>query len=134
MFLTFLLNNKNLVIGLILVAVLSGLYGYIRILKSEKATLVAEKEQISTLLEESQANIKQLQNDIQAQNTAIDTLKAAADARVAAGAAKVKEAQNTAASYKKKADDLLNSKAPADMTKCDAANVLINGEIKNAHK
>ena len=134
MFLSFLLNNKMLILVLVLFAVMAGEGVYITTLKSEKDTLVAEKATLTTQLSESQANLKQLQNDIQAQNTAIDILKAAADARVAAGAAKVKEAQNTAASYKKKADDLLNSKAPANMTKCDAANVLINGEIKNAHK
>jgi chromosome segregation ATPase len=134
MFLSFILNNKMLIVVLALLAVMAGEGVYITTLKSEKATLVAEKATLTTMLAESQANLKQLQNDIQAQNAAIDVLKAAGDARVAAGAAKVKEAQNTAATYKKKADDLLNSKAPANMTKCDAANALINGEIKNAHK
>lgn len=134
MFLSFLLNNKMLILVIVLLAVIGGEYTYINVLKSEKATLVAEKATITTMLTESQANIKQLQNDIQAQNTAIDILKAEADARVAKHAAEVKTAQDTAATYKKKADDLLNSKAPANMTKCDAANVLINGEIKNAHK
>lgn len=134
MFLSFLLNNKMLIVVLALLAVMAGEGVYITTLKAEKSTLVAEKATLTTQLSESQANLKQLQNDIQAQNGAINVLKSAGDARVAKHAAEVKQAQDTAASYKKKADDLLNSKAPANMTKCDAANVLINGEIKNAHK
>ena len=134
MLLEFLLKNKMLVLVIALLAAMAGEYVYITTLKAEKQTLVAEKATLTTMLTESQANLKQLQNDIQAQNAAIDTLKAEADARVAKHAAEVKVAQTTAATYKKKADDLLNSKAPANMTKCDAANALINGEIKNAHK
>ena len=134
MFLSFLLNNKMLILVLALLAVMVGEGAYISVLKSEKNTLVAEKATITTMLTESQANLKQLQNDIQAQNTAIDVLKKEGDARVAKHAADVKAAQDTARSYKQKADDLLNSKAPANIPKCDAANILINGEIKNAHK
>ena len=134
MFLTFILNNKGLIAGIILVAILAAGLGYIKILQSEKLALVAEKATLTTQLTESQANLKQLQNDIQAQNTAIDTLKTEADARVAKHAAEVKVAQATAKSYKQQADDLLNSKAPAGVPVCQAANALINGEIKNAHK
>ncbi len=134
MFLTFLLNNKNLVIGLILVTALAGGYGYIRILKSENATVVAEKAMLTIQLTESQANLTQLQNDITAQNTAIDVLKQNGDARVAKGAADVKKAQDEAKTYKQLADDLLNRKPPQNVPKCDAANLLINEEIKNVHK
>lgn len=134
MFLTFLLNNKNLVIGLILVAILAGGFGYIQILKSEKAALVAEKATITTQLTESQANLKQLQNDIQTQNTAIDKLKSDADARVAAHAVEVKKAQDIANTYKQQAADLLKRQAEANVPKCDAANSLINEVLKNANK
>jgi Tfp pilus assembly protein PilN len=131
MFLSFILNNKMLIVVLALLAVMAGEGVYITTLKSEKATLVAEK---ATLTTESQANLKQLQNDIQAQNTAIDVLKKEGDARVAKHVAEVKVAQAAAKSYKQMADDLLNRKPPQGMPKCDAADALINEEIKNAHK
>ena len=134
MFLTFLLNNKNLVIGFILVAILAGGVGYIEILRSQKATLVAEKATITTQLTESQANLKQLQNDIQTQNSAIDKLKSDADARAASHAVEIKKAQATANNYKQQAADLLKRQAEANIPKCDAANSLINEVLKNANK
>jgi peptidoglycan hydrolase CwlO-like protein len=134
MFLSFLLNNKSLIAIALLLAAIAGEYTYIVILKSEKATLVAEKAQLKTMLDESQANLKQLQNDIQAQNDAIDKLKKDGDARVAKGAAEVKKAQDTAAEYKKRADELLGRKPPQNVPKCDAANALINEELQHAHK
>jgi peptidoglycan hydrolase CwlO-like protein len=134
MFLSFILNNKMLIVVLALLAVMAGEGVYITTLKSEKATLVAEKATLTTMLAESQANLKQLQNDIQAQNTAIDVLKKEGDARVAKHVAEVKVAQAAAKSYKQMADDLLNRKPPQGMPKCDAADALINEEIKNAHK
>jgi Tfp pilus assembly major pilin PilA len=134
MFLSFLLNNKSLIAIALLLAAIAGEYVYITVLKAEKATLVAEKAQIKTMLDESQANLKQLQNDIQAQNDAIDKLKKDGDARVAKGAVEVKKAQDTAAEYKRRADELLGRKPPQNVQKCDAANLLINEEIQNAHK
>ena len=134
MFLTFLLNNKNLVAGLILVATLASGVAYIGVLRSQKAALVAEKATLTTQLTESQANLKQLQNDIQSQNTAIDKLKSDADARVAAHAVEVKKAQDAAKTYKQQADDLLARQAAANVSKCDAADSLINEVLKNVNK
>ena len=134
MFLSFILNNKMLILVLLLVAACGGEYVYITTLKAETQTAIAEKDKINVMLTESQANLKQLQNDIQAQNTAIDTLKSEADARVAKHAAEVKQAQDVAKTYKDKADALLKLKAPQNVPKCDAANDLINQEIRNAHK
>ena len=134
MFLSFLLNNKMLILVIVLLACLGGEYVYITTLRAQAQTLIAEKATLTTMLTESQTNLRQLQNDIQAQNTAIDVLKTEADARVAKHAAEVKAAQATAKTYKQQADDLLNSKAPAGVPVCQAANALINGEIKNAHK
>ncbi len=133
MLLLFLKNWQLIVIGLLLAA-LAGSGVYITILKSKAQTLVAEKATLTTMLTESQANVKQLQNDVQAQNTAINALKLEADARLIKNAADVKTAQNTANSYKQKADDLLKQKAPVDVPTCTSANDLINREINNAHK
>lgn len=134
MFLTFLLENKIAVFISILLLAIAAETTYIYILKSDERAIVAEKATLTTELTESQANLVQLQNDIHAQNTAIEALKTEGDARVAKHAAEVAQAQNTAKSYKQKADDLLKRQPKAGVAKCDSANSLINEEIKNAHK
>jgi len=130
----FLLNHKSLVIIAILAIALAGTGIQIKILKSEKAELVAEKERIKTLLDESQANIKQLKNDIQFQNEQVEKFKKDADERQAANQVLVKKAADQAALLKKKGDDLLKRQPPANMSSCDAANALINEVIQNANK
>lgn len=117
-----------------LVAVLGAMYMRINTLKAEQQILVGEKIQLKILLEGSQANVTQLQNDIQFQNDAANKLKTEADERLAKNAVKVREAQAVASTYKKRAEDLLKSEAPPEIPRCNAANDLINQEIKNATK
>lgn len=134
MFAAFLFKNKNLIIlGLVVMALL-GQLTYIAMLKAEKLTLEAEKTTLTLLLDASQSNLLQLTKDIQAQNAAIEQLKTDGDARLAKNAAEVKQAQAIAKTYKQKADALLNADTPQGVSACDAANELINQEIKNAHK
>ena len=134
MFLSFILNNKMLILVIILLAIITGGGIYVKILKSDEATLVAQKETISTQLAESQANLLQLQTSIQDQNSAIDKLKSAADERVAQHAVGIQQANAVAATYKQKADALLKSRVPVNTSSCSASNDLINLEIRNAHK
>ena len=122
-----------IVIGALMLA-LSGSGVYINLLKSQKATLVAEKATLKTLLDESQANLVQLKNDIDFQNKAIDKLKSDADARLKKGEAAVKQAKETADVYKKQAGDILTRRPPDGIPKCDAATQLIIGELKNERK
>jgi hypothetical protein len=122
-----------IVIGALMLA-LSGTGVYINLLKSQKSALVAEKDTLTVLLKESQANLIQLQNDIQFQNDAIKKLKEEGDARVKKGEAAVKQAKDTADIYKKQAGDILSRPAPPGIPKCDAATQLILGELKNERK
>lgn len=129
-----LLKNKTLVIiGLLLVA-LAGSVFYIKQLTGENNTLVAQNTNLSNLLESSQGTVKQLQNDISTQNQAVEDLKTAADARKKESEVLVKKAQDSAAAYKKRADDLLKRVVPQTVSRCDAANLLIDEEITNAKK
>lgn len=132
--LEFLLKNKALVAMAILALALAGQSFRISLLKSSNKALEAEKAAVQTLLETSQANLKQLQGEIKVQNDAIEKLKKEGDERVAKNAEEVKKAQAVAETYKKKAEDLMNRKAPQNLNKCDAANALINEEIRNARK
>ena len=134
MFLTFLLNNKSLVVGLILIAMLAAAMAYIRVLKSEQTALVTEADKITAMLAESQSNVAQLQNNIRAQNTAIDKLKTEGIARVAKHAAEVAQSQATATIYKQQANNLLVRLSSTTMSTCDAANLLINEELTYVRK
>ena len=134
MFLTFLLDNKQSVIIIFMLAALIATAGYTNVLQSQKAALVAEKATLNTQLAESQANLLQLQSNIQAQNTAINAMKKEADDRVAKHATEVKQAQVVAQSYKQQAEDLLARQSNTTVSKCDAANSLINEVLTNAIK
>ena len=132
--LLFFSTHKTLVIAGILALIIGSQLVYITILRAQKDTLVAEKQVVQTQLDESQANVVRLANDIKSQNVAIQQLKADADIRVAKNAAAVKKAQETAAGYKKQAEELLKRKPPQNVPKCDAAHSLIQEEMKNARK
>jgi len=127
---TFLLGNKNLMIGLILIALVAGTGVYIKVLKSELATAEAEKVTLKTELQVSQNSVKNLQSSIDNQNTAIAKLKADADVRVAAHQGEINTAKQTALTYKQQAQDLMKVIPKIGVEKCDAVNQLINQEIK----
>ncbi len=130
----FLIKNKTLVMLAILGMIIAGQTVYISMLRSDKVALTAEKAQLKTLLDVSQANVIELQGNIKTQNDAIDVLKKNGDARVAKHAEEVKKANDVANTYKKRAEELLKRKPPQGIPRCDAANALINEEIRNAKK
>lgn len=123
-----LLTNKYVIIGII-VALLGT---YIVILRGQVATCKAEKDTLTAELQVSQASVKSLQQAINDQNAAVEKLKADADAREKAGQVEIAKAKDKADTFKKQASDLLKKVAPQGVAKCDAANQLINQEIRNA--
>ena len=127
-----ILQNWQLVVIGVLLAALAGSGVYIKVIKSEVATVQAKADTLKGELEVSQASVKGLQQAIVDQNTAIDKMKADADARTAAHQAEVVKAKAVSATYKKQAEDLMKAQAPQNKPKCDAANDLINQEINNA--
>lgn len=132
--LAILLNNKTWVIFALLSVFIASEAIYIKLLRSEKDTLVSQNTNLSNLLKDSQGTVKQLQNDISTQNRAVEDLKTAAENRKKDNAALVKKAQDSADTYKKRADDILKKVPPQTSNKCDSANLLINEEIENAKK
>ena len=129
---SFILGNKNLIILAILAATFMGGLVYIKVLKSELATVIAEKHVVVAELQVSQASVKSLQTALNTQNNAIKQLKADADVRVTAHAAEIVKAKNTANLYQKQAQYLMSLQPPVDRSVCDAANDLFNSEIQNA--
>jgi len=127
-----MIGNWQLILIAILLFLLVSSGVYIKLLISQKETLEAEKVTLSTQLTASQANVLQLKNDIGAQNDAIAKLKSDADAWVKSHETEVKKAQTLAANYKKRADDLLKVQVPQNVSKCDAATMLIREELKYA--
>jgi hypothetical protein len=128
-----LLNNKSLVAILLLAALLGGGYIYIGVLKSDVEKTIAEKNVVIAELQASQAALKGLQSAVNEQNTAVEKLKNDAEARVAAGQAEITQAKVTSELYKRKASDLMKVKPDPKLSRCDAANALINSEIANAN-
>lgn len=129
----FLLKNRITVFMAIVLIAFAGQWTYVYILKTQKATLTAEKTAVSVLLAQSQANLQQLENDITYQNGMIAKFKIEADERVKRNAADVKRARDTAATYREKAEALLARKLPANTPSCDAARALILEEMKDAN-
>jgi len=130
--LSFVMGNKNLIMLAILAATFLGGLVYIKVLKSELATAIAEKNVVIAELQVSQASVKSLMNSLDEQNKAIEKLKTAADARVAAHAVALAKAKETSMLYSKQAQYLMSLQPPVDRPRCDAANDLFNLEIQNA--
>jgi hypothetical protein len=128
----FLLKNKNLVLVGILAAAILGAGIYIKILKSDLSAAIAEKNVVVAELQVSQASVKGLQQAILDQNAAIDKMKAEIDARLAAHQIEINKARAIAISYKKQAQELMDSKVPPTESNCEASNNLINKELQNA--
>ena len=128
-FVSLLMGNKNLIIGVVLLALLAGLGIYIKILKSEVATAKAEVSVLTGQLEVSQASVKGLQASIVNQNTAIAKLKEDADARVASHQVEIAAATKTANSFRLQAQNLMNRKPLPTVNVCAATDALINEEI-----
>ena len=130
--LTILLNNKNLVIiGVLIAAMLSG-FIYVKMLKSNLTTAIAEKNTLVAELQVSQESVKSLQTAITDQNTAVEKMKTDADARAKSAQAEIDKAHTISAAYKKHADDLMNVKPLPGTSSCQSAEALINQEIQNA--
>ncbi len=129
---SFIMGNKNLIILAILAATFMGGLVYIKILKGELATAIAEKNVVIAELKVSQASVKSLMSAIDGQNKAIDKLKLDADTRVASHKTELAKAKETAFLYSKQAQYLMSLQPPVDRPICDAANDLFNLEIQNA--
>lgn len=127
-----LLQNWKLILGISLIAIIAGLGVYIKILNGNISTLTAEKQTMQATLDVSQASVKSLQLAIVEQNDAIDNMQIEADKREKSHAGAIAAAKATTQSAKKRADELMAAMAPQNLSKCDAANQLINQEIQRA--
>jgi hypothetical protein len=130
MFIGLLLKNWQLVVIGLLLVTLAGSGVYVKILKSDIVALEAEKASLVTKLEVSNASIAALQKSINEQNAAVQAFKEAADAREKASRNEIIKAKTESANLKKYADDLMSRVIPQNVTACDAANLLINEELK----
>ena len=133
-FVELLLQHKEfLVIVALLIGIMMG-FLYIQTLHAENAKLETDNATLSANLRASNDSIVTLLASITTQNTAIDKLKADADARVQSHATEIAAANAKAETYRQQALDILRLK-PSNPDQCKAANNLINSEIlKNAKK
>jgi len=126
---TLIANWRTVAIGLLVLA-LAGLVAHTEVLKLQKSELTTENKGLTFQLQSSQANVKKLSEDILHQNLAIDAFKQDADLRLAKNQQLLTKAKQDAVSYKKKAEDVMNKKAPDGVPICIATNQLFDEAIK----
>ena len=127
-----LLLNKYVIGGILLLSIVGGGYFYVTHLQKEVVSLTTKNTALETDLKVSQDSVKSLQGAIADQNTAIDNMKAAADAREKTHAAELAAAKTASNNRKTQATVIMNAKIPQNTSACNAANDLINKEIQNA--
>lgn len=118
----FLLTQWKLILIGILVAGMLASFAYIRLLQ-ERNQVMQQK------LEIAETSIKSLRFSIDEQNRAVEKLKAEADERMSRYLKEIAAAKTASNAYKKQAADILRRTAAQNVSKCDAANQLINEEI-----
>lgn len=128
--LAFLLQNKSLVVIVLLLIALAGSGVYAKVLKSDVEKCEAEKRELSAKLDISQASVKSLQESLNEQNAAVEKLNTDAAKRQLANAEVIAQAKSVANVYKKRADDLMKATPLAGLSKCDSASQLIDREIQ----
>mgnify|MGYP001175421669 CR=1 FL=1 len=121
-----LLTNKYVLMGIVVAA----LSAYMFMLRSNLQTCEAEKKTLEAELAVSQASVKGLQLAITEQNSAIEKLKTDSDTREKSHQKEIAKAKITSESFKKQAADILKKVAPQNISKCDAANQVINEELQ----
>lgn len=129
---TFLLSYWKYIaiIGMAITILLLGIY--IKALKAEVSKCNSEKETLNLALEVSQSSVKQLQEAINEQNTAIEKFKSEADRRQKESAAAIARAKADAAAAKGRSEDIMKIRPDPDKPICESINELINEEIRNA--
>ncbi len=127
--LSFLLGNKNLILGVMLMVALSIVGVRIKLLKSKLAETVAQKAVVVNQLKISQDSVRVLSASIDTQNNLIDKMKTDAENRVKTHKAELEAATKQSNVYKKKATDIMAQKIKAGESACDAVNDLFDGEL-----
>ena len=129
-----LLQHKEFLIIVILLVIIFVGFSYVKVIHMQDESYRTDNATLKMNLETSNESIKALQTTIDQQNSAINQLKSAADARVQAHAVEIAAANSKADTYRQQALTILTLKSPTS-DKCADANNLINSEIlKNAKK
>ena len=131
-FIGLILSNWQLVIIGVLLVALAGTGVYIKVIKSEVATVQAEADTLRGELAVSQASVKSLQGAINEQNVAIDKMKTDAARRAKINKVEVDKAKTASGVFKRSADDLMKVRAATGVPVCNSANKLIDQEILSA--
>ena len=131
-FIGLILSNWQLVIIGVLLVALAGTGVYIKVIKSEVATVQAEADTLRGELAVSQASVKSLQGAINEQNVAIDKMKTDAARRAKINKVEVDKAKTASTVFKRSAEDLMKVRATTGIPVCNSANKLIDQEILSA--
>lgn len=132
--LSFISNYLNLIVIIIFLSITTYQAVLIKFHKKDIQTLEAEKSNLLTQVKVLQVSVKDLKESIDKQNAELEKIKKDAEKKEKEDKETLERASATADVYKKQARDLLKRKPPANMTKCDAANQLINIEARDTKR
>ena len=127
-----LLWNKYVIEIILVITAICGVYVYIESYKLKIASLSAENATLTANLTSAKLSIANLESGIKTQNDAVAKLQQDSETRLANNAIEVQKAQTTASVYKQQAATLLKQTVKPGVSKCDAADQLINGELNAA--
>lgn len=126
------MNNKALVVMILLAIVSCGLYYRIGMVQDKLALAEREKLVLEEKIAISQASVKSLQLAINEQNAAVEKFKNDAAEREKNNQILINKAKNEAERNAKRASDFMNRKPDPNQPICKSADDLINEAIRNA--
>lgn len=131
MFYLLLRNWQLAVIGVLVTVILFG-FVYVRLLRAENATLVAEREAVEQQLATAKEQIAACTGKIESQNRAIEEWKRESDERARRMTGEIARLRKQSESGRQAATDIINTKPQAGVSACENAVRIINQELKNA--
>lgn len=131
MFYLLLRNWQLAVIGVLVTVILFG-FVYVRLLRAENATLVAEREAVEQQLATAKEQIAACNGKIDSQNRAIEEWKRESDERARRMTGEIARLRKQSEAGRQAATDIINTKPQAGVSACENAVRIINQELKNA--
>ena len=128
MFYLLLRNWQLAVIGVLVTVILFG-FVYVRLLRAENATLVAEREAVEQQLATAKEQITACTGKIESQNRAIEEWKRESDERARRLTGEIARLRKQS---RQAATDIINTRPQAGVSACENAVRIINQELKNA--
>jgi hypothetical protein len=125
------MSNGKLVAAIALIATVAAGWGYLRHLQNKVTALAGENAVLVEKLHVSEDLVLALRSSIDTQNQAIAKMSEDSIRRERDGKALIDRARSESAVHKRRADQLMTSIPAPNLSQCEAAEHLINQEIRS---